>query len=223
MKRAAALLAFAALAFGAVAFAQRVEPGAARTVVVGTSRAFSPMDRVDARRSGFSRTKLPTAGLRVGFRHAFGQVIEHAPLVLEDGGIAVVVNHNELVLFGADRTPKHISLPGSGALGPPATLADGTIVLVGSAGEAIGVRQGAIRFRTRLGGERSLAGHISPLALEDGGAAVATSTELTVLDGEGGIRARASVPEPLATPLLAAQGRILAVAASGAVYAWSPG
>jgi len=193
-------------------------------VVVGPSRALSPTDRVDARRSGFSRAPLPTGTLRTGFRHAFGLSIEHAPLTLEDGSIAVVVNHNELVILSsADNTPKYASSLGSGALGPPTALADGTLVVVTSGGEAVGVRQGAVRFRTRLGGERSLVGHVSPLSLDDGGVVVATATELTALDADGGVRARATVPEQLATPLVAASGEIIAVAGSGAVYGVVPG
>jgi len=212
-----------ALVFGAAASAQRVEPGRARTVVVGASRALSPTDRVDARRSGFSRTMLPTAALRTTFRHSFEQVIEHAPLVLDDGSIAVVVNRSELVILSGDRTPRSVPSLGGGSLGPPTALADGTIVAVNSAGEAVGVRQGTVRFRTRLGGERSLAGHVSPLSLDDGGVVVATSTELTALDAEGSPRSRAAIPEPLATPLLAALGKVIAVSASGAVYGWIPG
>ncbi|WP_394827489.1 hypothetical protein [Pendulispora albinea] len=213
----------AALGIAAAASAQRVEPGRPRTVIVGASRALAPTDRVDARRSGFSRTRLPASGLRTSFRHAFEQVIEHAPLVLDDGSIAVVVNRNELVLLAGDRTPKYVGLLGGGALGPLTALSDGTIVAVNSAGEALGVRHGTVRFRTRLGGERSLAGRVSPLSLEDGGVVVATSTELAALDAEGSVRARASVPEPLATPLLAARGQVLAVSATGAVYGWIPG
>ncbi len=211
------------VAFAAVAGAQRVEPGAARTVIVGSSKAPSPTDRVDVRRSGFARTRLPTAGLRAGFRYAFGQPIEHAPVVLDDGTVAVVVNRSELALLGADRMPKFVPISGGGAMGAPTVLADGTIVMVSASGEAIGVRQGTIRFRTRLGGERSLAGHVSPLPLDDGGVVVATSTELTALDGEGNVRARAAVAEPLSTPLLAAGGKIIALGATGTVYGWSPG
>ncbi|WP_394841620.1 hypothetical protein LZC95_31670 [Pendulispora brunnea] len=215
-----------AIGFGAVlataAFAQRVEPGRPRTVIVGASQAYSPTDRVDARRSGFSRTTLPTGGLRAAFRHSFGQSIEHAPLVLDDGSIVVVVNHNELVML-EHGSPKFVASLGGSALGPPTALADGTIVAVNSAGEAVGVRQGAVRFRTRLGGDRSLAGHVSPVSLDDGGSVVATANELTALDAEGGVRARAAVPEILATPLLAALGKIIAVAASGTVYGWMPG
>src|SRR5207249_3679512 len=150
--------------FGAVlataAFAQRVEPGRPRTIIVGTSRAFSPTDRVDARRSGFSRTNLPTGALRAAYRHSFGQSIEHAPLVLDDGSIVVVVNHNELVTLEPGgvpaspdfqrRAPRFVASLGGNALGPPTALADGTIVAVNSAGEAVGVRQGVVRFRTRL-------------------------------------------------------------------------
>src|SRR5262249_20645582 len=80
-----------------------------------------------------------------------------------------------------------------------------------------------------LGGGRG--SMVSPLPLEDGGVVVATENELDALDASGSIRARAALPkdEILGSgptekgSLLAAGGRVIAVAKSGVVFAWSPG
>jgi hypothetical protein len=116
---------------------------------------------------------------------------------------------------------------GVAAAGPPALLSDGTVVFVGSTGEAIGVRRGAVRFRTRIGRGDASAPPVGPIALEDGGAVVATIFDLAMLDAEGNVRTRAATTEPIGAPLLSApvsgQPRILVIASSGTVYAWSPG
>ena len=50
-----------------------------------------------------------------------------------------------------------------------------------------------------------------------------TTTDLFALDVEGGVRARATVPEPVAAPLVAGSERAVAVSATGNVYGWTPG
>jgi PQQ-like domain len=211
------------LALSTRAAAQRVDPRRPETLYVGAPSGPAPTDRIDAQRSGLARTKLPTQGLRVAWRRSFGIGIDHAPLVLANGDVVLIAGRGDVVTLGEDGTERSRTIAGAGAAGPPTVTSDGTVVVVTSTGEAVGVRRGAVRFRTRLGGERTLTGHISPLSLDDGGVVVATSTELTALDAEGGVRARGVLPEPLATPLVASSGRVLAIAASGVVYAWVPG
>jgi hypothetical protein len=88
-------------------------------------------------------------------------------------------------------------------------------------GIAIGVREGAVRWRTRFG--RSDASRPAPLALDDGGVVVATAHDLAALDAEGHVRARTALPEAASAPLVAALGKVIAVTVSGAVWSWSPG
>ncbi|MDB4997714.1 MAG: hypothetical protein JWM74_5146 [Myxococcaceae bacterium] len=211
------------LASASPAGAQRVDPRRPETLYVGTPSGPSPTDRIDAQRSGLTRTKLPTQGLHVAWRRSFGHTIDHAPLVLANGEIVIIAGRGDVVTLADDGSERSRTIVGSGAAGPPTVTSDGTVVIVTSSGEAVGVRRGAVRFRTRLGGERTLTGHISPLSLEDGGVVVATSTELTALDAEGGVRSRGVLPEPLATPLVATAGKVLAITTSGVVYAWIPG
>ncbi len=207
----------------ASASAQRLDPKRPETLVVGAPRGPSPTDRVDGQRSGFSRFPLPTGALRVSWRRAFGQSTDFPPLSLADGETAVTVGRGELVVLAEDGTERWRTLLASTAASAPTQLSDGTVVVVTSGGEAVGVRRGVVRFRTRLGGDRSVGGHVSALSLEDGGVVVATATELTALDSDGGVRARATVPEALATPLVAALGKVIAITGTGVVYGWAPG
>jgi len=81
-----------------------------------------------------------------------------------------------------------------------------------------------VQWRTRIGRPASDgAAFPSPLPLEDGGVIVATGHELAVLDAEGHERARTTFAEPVATSLVSALGRVVAVARSGAVFTWIPG
>ncbi len=92
-----------------------------------------------------------------------------------------------------------------------------------SAGDAVGIRRTSPRprFVTRIGGERNV--RSAPLSLDDGGVVVATGSDLVVLDSEGLVRSRVSLPETPAAPLLASGDRVIAVTSTGAVYGWTPG
>lgn len=224
-----ALVAASTLAVGlhlslpSIADAQRVDPRRPEILYVGAPSGPSPTDRVDAQRTGLTASKLPTQGLRIAWRRSFGHTIDQTPLVLANGEIVVVAGRGDVVTLSEDGSERARAIVGAGSAGPATVTSDGTIVVVTATGDAVGVRRGVVRFRTHLGGDRSLIGHLSPLSLDDGGVIVATSTELTSLDAEGGVRARAALPEPLATPLLAALGKVLAITATGVVYAWVPG
>jgi hypothetical protein len=105
----------------------------------------------------------------------------------------------------------------------PALLADGTIVLTGLAGDVVGVRAGVVRFRARIGGDRSGVARVAPLPTADGGIIVGGGSELVLLDADGGVRARSSFPEPVSGPVLSAAGKVVVTSALGAVYTWLPG
>jgi hypothetical protein len=110
---------------------------------------------------------------------------------------------------------------GASPLGPATALSDGTLVLVIDTNDVIGVRKDGVVFRTRLNGGRG--GDTSPLSLDDGGAVVVTGNEIAAIDSRGGVRAHATLPEPVDGSLLAAGNRILAITASGVVFGWIPG
>lgn len=218
---AGGVLAIAATA-AAVALAQRVDPRRPQTVIVGTSPGPATTARVDAERTGLSRTTLPRGPLKAVWRKPLGSAIEHAPLVTDDQ-IIVVTSRGEVQWIGLDGAEQAKVFLALGATGAPALLADGTIVVVTSGGEAVGVRKSGLRFRVQLGGDRSLTGRTIPLALPDGGVVVAAGGDLVVLDAEGNVRARATAPEPPQGPLLASEGRILFTSATGVVYGWIAG
>jgi len=205
------------------ASAQTVDPRRPTTLTVGAPGGASPIDRVDAQRTGLSRAPLPTGALHVAWRRALGASIDHAPIAVAGGDVVAVVGRGDLVTLDRDGDERGRATIGGGASGPPASLSDGTIVVVTSAADAVFVIRGAPRFRTHLGGERALAGGVSPLALDDGGVVVGVAHELTALDARGGVRARAALPEPIHGPLLSGAGKVIAVTISGAIYGWSPG
>ena len=104
---------------------------------------------------------------------------------------------------------------------PAVLLSDDTLVFADASGDAIGVREGGVRWRSRFG--RPESAHPSPLPLDDGGVVVATARDLAVLDAQGRQRGRTVLPEPTAAPLISALGEVVAVTASGAVWGWVPG
>jgi hypothetical protein len=105
--------------------------------------------------------------------------------------------------------------------GPLALLSDDTLVFTDALGEAVAVRNAVVRWRARFG--RGDAVRPAPLPLPDGGVVVATSRDLAALDVEGHERARTTLPEAAAGPLVAAPGRVLVTGASGGVWSWTPG
>ena len=215
------VLAIAATA-AAVALAQRVDPRRPQTVIVGTSPGPATTARVDAQRTGLSRTTLPRGPLKALWRKPLGAAIEHAPLVTDDQ-IIIVTSRGEVQWLGLDGAEQAKVFLALGATGAPALLADGTVVVVTSGGEAVGVRKSGLRFRVQLGGDRTLTARTVSVALPDGGVGVATGGELSVLDAEGNVRARATAPEPPQGPLLTSEGRILFTSGTGVVYGWLAG
>jgi hypothetical protein len=205
--------------------AQRFDPRVPQTFVVGAPGGASPMQRVDPGRTGRTQSALPQGPLKRLWGRTVGTVggVEHAPLVGPNGEIVVVTSRGEAVWIDAGGAElARVSL-GAVGVSPPALTADGTLVVVTAAGQAVGAVRGGLRFHTPLGGDRSIAGRVAPLPLDDGGVVVATGNELTALDSSGGIRASAPIPQSLSTALLAAGGRVVALTTTGAVYTWIPG
>jgi hypothetical protein len=212
----AALFAGASLA----ARAQDVDAERSRTLVVGTP-AGARTDRVDGARSGLARSRLPASGLRIQWRAPAGAPLDQGPLVDAHGNTYAVAVRGDAVAVGPDGVERWRIPTGALGPGPAALLSDDTLAFVDGAGIAVAVRAGAVRWRTKIGApdpERP-----APLPMADGGVVVATSRELALLDADGHERAHATLPEPPVGPLVAAQGRVVVVAASGSVWGWSPG
>jgi hypothetical protein len=217
-----------AMAYGARAWGQRVATNQARTIVVGAPLGASPAERVDAARSGASRAPLPTGTLHVAWRRSLGFALDSEPLVSARGEVVVVAASGKVVVLAPDGEERSHTVVGAAATSGAALTSDGTVVFMTSQGDAVGVHLGAVRFRTRLGGGRSM---VAPLALDDGGLVVATPAELVSLDGEGNVRARVAVdagtaPVALLGARRSARGgepRVYEVfALTGDVYEWVP-
>lgn len=243
MKRAktAMMLGLSAATLGALALAmgsgeaeaQRLDPRRPNTIVVGSPRGGMPMQRVDAHRSGLAKTPLPAGPLRIVWRKSTGLSLDQPALAAADGTLAVISGRGDVTYLDENGDEKATIRVGASQIGPAAMTSDGTIVFLTSSGDAMGVRRGAAgqqtRFTTRIGGERNP--RAAPLSLDDGGVALATLTDLIVLDSEGNVRARATLPpdprlplpEHVAAPLLASGDKILAITANGTVYGWTPG
>lgn len=235
MKRAALLggTAIAITITAAVAFAQRGDGRRPLTVIVGQSGGPAPTVRGDAHRDGLSHAAFPRAPLHIDWRFSVGGGQIEQPPVVSNEAIIVVTTHGDVVWVPHDakdkneiaRQPVGIAATSSSA---PALLSSGTVVIVGGSAEAIavGVDKNGVRFRTQLAGAfpgDNALDAVAPLALDDGGVAIATASEIALLDASGNVRVRAPLPEPLTGPLLASRGRIFGVSRTGVVYAWAPG
>ncbi|MBX3264058.1 MAG: PQQ-like beta-propeller repeat protein [Labilithrix sp.] len=229
MKRRALALVAVAVAAGAIAAtlrdagAQRIDPRRPSVLVVGAPGGAAPMQRVDSRRSGLSRTPLPSGTLRVAWRKTTGLTLDQPALSGPDGTLAVVSSRGDVSFLDAEGEERATVKVGAAQVGPAAITSDGTVVYASSGGDVIGVRRSSPqpRFSARIGGERNV--RAAPLALDDGGVVVATISDLVVLDSEGSVRARVSLPEMPGAALVAAGDKILAVTTSGAVFGWTPG
>ena len=221
---AAAITAAIAAATSRSADAQRMDPRRPSVLVVGAPGGPSPTFRGDARRTGMTSEALPSGPLRIAWRRTIGLNVDQPALASADGTLAVVTaTRGDVIFLDADGEEKARVSAGTSSAGGATMTSDGTVVFTTSAGDAVGVRRNSPRPRyvTRIGGERNA--RAAPLSLDDGGVVVATATDLVVLDAEGNVRARVSLPESPAAPLLASGDKILAVTTTGAVYGWAPG
>jgi hypothetical protein len=211
----------AIFAMSAAAWGQSFDVERPITLVVGPPAGGARADRVDAGRTGFARTVLPAAALHAEWRASAGTLVEHAPLVDSGGSTYVIGSQGDVVVFGRDGAERWRAATGALQPGPGALLSDETLVFVNAAGEAVAVRAGVVRWRSRFG--RADGVHPAPLPLDDGGVVVATTHELALLDAEGRERARTTLPEATALPLVSALGKVVVVMASGAAWSWTPG
>jgi outer membrane protein assembly factor BamB len=205
----------------AAAPAQTIDVARPRTLVAGTPPGARAA-RVDGARTGSSKSPLPTGSLSVAWQTpALGVLIDGAPVVDASGTTYLVGTRGEVVAIARDGGERWRASTGAVQPGPSALLSDDTLVFADALGEAVAVREGVVRWRTRFG--RGDTVHPAPLPLGDGGVVVATAHDLAALDIEGHERARVTLPEAAAGPLVAAPGKVLATGASGVVWSWTPG
>jgi hypothetical protein len=237
MRRTGLLLATctgALLAIAGIAFAQRMDAQRPLTVVVGQAGGPAPTVRGDAHRDGLSHGAFPRAPIKVDWHVSVGGgQIEQPPAVTSDA-IIVVTTHGDVVWLPHDSHEGHGEIArqslgiAATSSSPPAVASDGTVVVVGGSSEAIavGVDKNGLRFRTQLAGGFPVSDPIdavAPLALDDGGVAIATATEIALLDAAGNVRSRAALTEAFVGPLLAGGHKIFGVSKTGVAYAWAPG
>jgi hypothetical protein len=206
----------------APASAQRVRSDRAAVLVTGAPAAGARVDRVDVTRTGFSTTPLPASNLRTAWHASLGIAIEQGPIVDAQDTTYVAGSRGEVVALGSSGEERWRVSTGSIEPGPLALLSDESLVFVDAGGDAVAVRQGAVRWRAHVG--RGGTVRPAPLPLDDGGVVVATAHELALIDAEGGTRSRVVLGEPATGALVAAPGGVvLALGAMGTVWAWEPG
>jgi hypothetical protein len=204
-----------------LAHAQPFDAREPLVLVVGTPKGGARMARSDAARSGRAEMRLPATGLRTTWRTSVGFLARQGPLVDSAGRTYVVGDGGEVATLSVDgEAESHVATRASSP-GPTALLSDDTLVFADAAGEAVAVRKGATRWRTRFG--RPSPVQAAPLPLDDGGVVVASGPDLVLLDARGGERARVVLGEPIRLPLLEAIGKVVAIADSGTIWTWSPG
>jgi hypothetical protein len=224
-----------AIALASGARADVIDPSLPRTLVVGAPRGAAPSERLDAQRTGRSRTLLPSAPLHRWEHHLTGG-IELAPVVDARDNILVVGTTPDAIKLDPEGNEVwRVRFATTAAVVPPVLTSDGTLVIVTAAGQAVGLAEsGAIRFVTPLG-VRGRDADVAPLALDDGGVIIAAGGALVEIDRDGAVRARTALeikpgsadsrvtgalvqgPKAEAGPLGA-----LFTTESGSVFAWRP-
>jgi hypothetical protein len=217
----AAVLGFSGLRQASDARAEGFDGSMPHTVVVGAPRGAAPSERVDGRRSGQSKTRLPFPPTEKWRRHLGGN-IELPPVVDDAGRIIVALTVPEIVALGPDgKEVFRTRIGASSAISPPVLTSDGTLVVVTMAGAAVGVgRDGRIRFATPLG-VRGRDVDAAPIARADG-SVVLGGRMLVELDETGAVRSRAALPERAVGALLEGPEGTIATAESGSVYVFRP-
>ena len=131
--------------------------------------------------------------------------LDRPPVVDARGGSYVVGLRGDVVALSPEGIERWRVATGAAQPGPATLLADDTLVFADVAGEAIAVRDGSVLWKKRFA--RPDADNPSPLPLDDGGAVVATTRELAVLDAEGNDDPRAE-GRPSKIPLSIDQCRL---------------
>ncbi len=221
----------AVLPFVSLSLADALDPSIPHTVVVGTPKGAAPSERVDATRTGRTKTKLP-ARPKETWKRTLPSGSTYAPLVDGQGTLTFALSTSLIVRWSPEGKEQwRVQLPSGGSsavtvAAPPVLLSGGTIAVVNSLGELVGISpSGAIRYTTALGVSTSAGvrdGGVSPLALDDGGLAVASGRTLLELSADGSVRARAQLEDSAVGALIPGPEGTLVTTSSGAVYTFKP-
>ena len=162
------------------------------------------MGRVDGPRTGRATSALPGEP-RLLWRAVTHGGLDRVPLAVASDGSVIVASASLPEMTQLSRDGRELSHSSTGA-GPavtgPVLLSDATRVVVTSAGEAVGFWPGgSLRFRTDLGLPGRSA-RIAPLALDDGGVAIAVATEVLQIDADGTVVGRATVGDRIVGALV---------------------
>lgn len=221
----------AGLPLVSLALADALDPNVPHTVVVGAPKGAAPAERVDPERTGLTRTKLPAHPKEV-WKKTLPSGTAFAPLVDAQGSFTFALTTSLVVRWSSEgKELWRVQLPAAAAsavtvAAPPVLLSSGTVAVVTSLGELVGISpSGSIRYTTPLGVSASAGvrdGGVTPLALDDGGLAVALRDILMELSADGSVRARAQLDEVAVGALLPGKDGTLVTTASGAVYSFKP-
>ena len=220
---AAAVAAAAALpAVATLALADAIDTSRPRTIVVGAPRGFAPSERLDGRRTGRARTRLPFPP-REGWRRHISGGVESPPVVDAQGSVLIALTVPEVVKLGPDgKEAWRVRIGANAPLAPAVLTSDGTLALVSSAGIAWGLTpSGAVRYATPLG-IRGRDADLAPLALDDGGLVLAAGRALVELAADGAVRARTELADRATGAILAGPDGALITTESGDVLTWRP-
>lgn len=198
-----------------------LDPAAPTTIVLGPPSGYAAVDRLDARRSGLSPTKLPSNPKEL-WRVELTSGLRTAPVVGQDGGIYAALLAPEVVHVDAKGGQLwRTGLSGKSAVTPPVLSSDGTLHVVSEDGSLWALEpDGRVRFRVPLG-IRTHEAHTTPLPLADGNVVVAGQNTLVVVDRDGTLVRRASFgPGALVGGILQRDDALVVTAASGVVFEW---
>ena len=183
---------------------------------------YAASERVDAQRSGRSRTPLPTHPVEVWKKQISGG-LEHAPVVDGEGAIVCGGLSPEIVKFAADgRELWRRTIGGAPIAASPVLSGASDVLVVTTSGQLVGLSgSGTVRFSSSLG-VRGKDIDVTPVATDDGGIVVAANRELIASFADGRLRARADLPGRATGALLGTPEGIVATLESGAVVVFRP-
>jgi hypothetical protein len=179
------------------------------------------MQRSDVRRSGTTPELLPQGTLRLAWRTATSTRIDHPALASAGGVVSVLSTQGDVTFLDAEGQVVGSAHAPAPLVGPATLTSSGALLFMTSNEDVVIVPRGREPsvIQRRLGGELNV--RAAPLGMEDGGAALVTSSELVLVDSEGRVRGRTALNEPIAAPLVAWKGGVLAVSDRGSVFSWN--
>lgn len=213
------IAAWAASLVAAPALADGLDPSRPIALEVGPPRGHAPSARLDARRSGRTRARLPDKPTET-WRRQLGP-FDLPPLVDAEGAILALLTTPEVIKLSPDgRELWRQRIGASPAVVPAVLTSDGILVVVTGSGHAVGLTPAArVAFDVPLD-LRVTDKDSAPLALDDGGVVIAAGSSLVALGRDGAVRARAVAPARIAGALVGASDGVLFTTEDGTLYAW---